>query len=63
MANQEDMYRDIEELEEEGEEEQAEALMDIYCEAYSGSGRRSEKTNKLVESYEKKYGRMDNYLR
>lgn len=62
MANEEDMLNDINDLEDNGEWEQANLLREIMNEGFYGSGKHSKITQKLVKKYESKYGRMDNYL-
>jgi adenylate cyclase len=63
MANDINMWNDIEDLESQGKQEQADALTTIHNLVFNeGDDPHSHAVEILVEQYTNKYGSIDNYF-
>ena len=65
MANDIDMWSDIEELEKAGKTEEAKALQDLFDYRYIGGNlvfKNEEEFEKAKDNYRKLYGALGNYV-
>ena len=63
MANEDNMLQDIEDLEKEGEQEEANALHSLWNLRFNeGCEDDDPALEKLVTEYKEKYGFLDNYF-
>jgi hypothetical protein len=63
MANDIDMWIDIQDLEDSGEQEQADALLDMHFKRFNeGCDDDDPKLQALAKAYKEKYGFLDNYF-